>query len=515
MMKKPIVLIIMDGYGINKNKIGNAIALARKPNLNTYFKKFPNTTLSASGESVGLLKGQMGNSEVGHLNIGAGRIVYQNSLRISNSIKDGSFFINKEFLELIKYCQTNKKPLHLFGLISDGGVHSLNHHLYSLLLLARKNKIKNVYIHCVLDGRDAPPRSALKYLRDLNKKIKEIGVGKIATVMGRYYAMDRDSVWSRTKKAYDSMVLSRGNKAKSFEEAIKLSYQKNVSDEFFEPTIILEKNKPVASIERGDGLIFFNFRGDRARQICRALTFNNKNFGGFKREKTVFPLKMVSLTEYDKKFKMIKVAYKPVKMNNVFGDFISKKGFKQLRIAETTKYAHVTFFFNGGIEKPYKNEDRILVPSPLVDTFDLKPEMSAVGITSKVIKEIKKEKYDFIIMNYANGDMVGHSANLRPTIKAIETVDKCVGEVVSEVLKKKGIVFITADHGNAEQLIDYKTKKPMTAHTTNLVPFIIVGLDKNIKLKKGILGDIIPTILDVASIKKPKSMTGDSLIIKK
>lgn len=515
-MKKPVVLIIMDGYGLSKNKIANAIALARKPNLDTYFKEFPNTSLKTDGESVGLLKGQMGNSEVGHLNIGAGRVVYQDSSRISNSIKDGSFFTNQEFLNLVKYCKTNKKPLHLLGLVSDGGVHSLNQHLYSLLLLAKKNKIEDVYVHCILDGRDTPPKSALKYLRELNKKIKEMGVGKIATIMGRYYVMDRDAAWSRTKKAYECLILSKGNKAQNFEEAIKNSYQNNVSDEFFEPTVILEKDKPVASIEKGDALIFFNFRADRARQICRALVFNNKNFKAFKRTKTVFPLKMLSLTEYDKNFnKVIKVAYKPIKMKDIFGELISKKGFRQLRISETTKYAHVTFFFNGGIEKPYKNEDRILIPSPMVATFDLKPEMSAIEITSKVIKEIKKDRYDFIIMNYANCDMVGHTANLKATIKAVETVDKCVGQVTTEVLKKKGLVFITADHGNAEQLIDYKTKEPMTSHTTNLVPFIIVGLDKNIKLKKGVLGDIVPTILDIIDIKKPKNMTGNSLIIKK
>lgn len=505
----------MDGYGISKNKEGNAVALARKPNLDFYFKKYPNTLLNASGESVGLLRGQMGNSEVGHLNIGAGRIVPQNSLRISKSIEVGDFFKNKEFLEIIKYCQKNKKDLHLFGLISDGGVHSLNTHLYAFLSLAKKNKLKNVFIHCILDGRDVPPKSADKYLGQLSGKIKEIGVGRIATVMGRYYAMDRDSVWPRTKKAYNALVFSDGKRVKNFKEAIKKSYQSGISDEFFEPTIICDNNIPVATVKSRDAFVFFNFRGDRARQVCQALTYDDKKFKGFKRKNGSLPLKIVSFTEYDKNFKKIKTAYKPIKMNNVFGDFVSKKGFKQLRIAETTKYAHVTFFFNGGVEKPYKSEGRILIPSPLVDTFDLKPEMSAHGITSAVIKEIKLNKYDFIIMNYANCDMVGHSAKIKPTIKAVETVDKCVGQVVNEVLKKEGLIFITADHGNAEQLIDYKTGGPMTAHTINKVPFIVLGSSEKILLKKGVLADIIPTILDLVKIKKPKEMSGKSLIIKR
>lgn len=512
-MKKTTTLIIMDGYGLSNKKEGNAIALAKKPNLDKYFKNFPNTQLSASGPSVGLLPGQMGNSEVGHLNIGAGRIVRQSSLRITEDIESGGFFKNKELLKIVDYCKKNKKDLHLLGLISDGAVHSLNTHLYALLKLAKKNNLKNVYIHCVLDGRDTLPRSAKKYMDALNRKIKEIGVGEIATVMGRYYAMDRDSVWSRTKKAYNTLVYSKGEKYNNYREALKDSYQKDVSDEFFLPSVILKNGEPVANLKKDDALIFFNFRGDRARQICEALT--SESFKKFKREKAYFKFKFLSFTEYDKRFKKIKVAYKPLKIKNTFGEFVSSKGYRQIRIAETTKYAHVTFFFNGGVEKPYKNEDRKLVPSPLVATFDLKPEMSAKGITDNVLKSIKSEKYDFIILNYANGDMIGHSSNMKPTVKAIETVDFCVGKVVEESLKSGGLVFITADHGNAEQLVDYKTGKAMTAHTTNPVPFIIAGLDKTVKLKKGVLGDIVPTILDVVGIKKPKEMTGNSLIIKK
>jgi len=505
----------MDGYGISKKTEGNAIILAKKPNLDNYFKNFPNTTLGASGPSVGLLAGQMGNSEVGHLNIGAGRIIKQSSLRITDDINSGEFFKNKELLNVINYCKKNNKDLHLLGLLSDGAVHSLDDHLYALLLLAKKNNLKKVYIHCVLDGRDALPRSAKKYLDVLNRKIQEIGVGKIATIVGRYYVMDRDGVWNRTEKAYNALIFSEGQKYENYKEALSDSYKKGVSDEFFEPSIIIEKRRPIANIKKNDALILFNFRGDRARQICRSFISDDKDFTEFKRKNGYFNFKIVSLTEYDRNFKKIKVAYKPIKIKNTFGEFVSSKGYKQIRIAETTKYAHVTFFFNGGIEKPYKNEDRKLVPSPLVATFDLKPEMSADEIAENTVKAIKSNKYDFIILNYANGDMVGHSSRMKPTIKAIETVDRCVGRVVEETLDKGGVALITADHGNAEQLIDYKTGKEMTAHTINPVPLIIAGLDYPVKLVKGVLADIVPTILDIANIKKPKEMSGKSLIIKK
>jgi 2,3-bisphosphoglycerate-independent phosphoglycerate mutase len=514
--KKPAILIIMDGYGINHRKKGNAIYAAKKPNIDKYFKNNPYTILSSSGKDVGLLDGQMGNSEVGHLNIGAGRIVCQESLRISKDIKEKGFYKNKELVKIMDYCKNKDKGLHLLGLISDGGVHSLNNHLYALLELAKKKKLSNVFIHCILDGRDVLPKSSLKYLKELSAKTKELGVGKIATIMGRYYAMDRDSVWSRTEKAYKTLSFSEGELTKNFKKSIKKSYEEGVFDEFIKPMIVSDQGAPVANIKPGDGLIFFNFRGDRTRQLCRAFISKNEDFNFFKRKNDYFPLKIVSMTEYDKSFnRKIKAAYKPRLIKNTFGEFVSKRGYKQLRISETTKYAHVTFFFNGGIEKPYLNEERILIPSPKVATFDLKPEMSARKVTNKLISEIKKNKHDFIILNYANGDMVGHSSNFKPTKKAIEVVDECVGLVVEEVLKKKGVAFITADHGNAEQLIDYKSNKAMTSHTSNPVPFSIVGLNDKITLKKGVLGDIVPTMFEVLNIKKPKEMTGKSLVIKK
>ncbi len=505
---KPIVLIIMDGYGISPRKEGNAIAVAKKPYLDKYFKNYPKTTLEASGKNVGLLKGQMGNSEVGHLNIGAGRIVSQDSLRISEDISKGNFYNNKELLKVMDYCRENDKDLHLLGLLSDGGVHSLDSHLYSLLKLGEKEGLKKVYIHCFLDGRDTPPKSAVKYLKRLSKGEN----AKIATIMGRYYAMDRDSAWDRTEKAYEALVLSKGNEVSSFQQALNSSYKKGIYDEFLEPYILTKNNQAVAKIKDGDGIIFFNFRGDRIRQLSSALT--KEDFFNFKRERTLSSLRSVSLTEYDKSLGDIRTAYKPIPIKNTFSEFVSEQGFKQLKIAETTKYAHVTFFFNGGVEEAYKNETRILVPSPEVKTFDLKPEMSAKEITKQVIKEIQSKEYDFIVINYANPDMVGHSAKMKPTKKAIEVVDECVGLVSEEVLKQGGVSIISADHGNAEELIDPETKKTKTSHTNNPVPFCLVGLRDNPSLKKGILADIAPTILDIAKIEKPPEMTGESLIKK-
>jgi 2,3-bisphosphoglycerate-independent phosphoglycerate mutase len=509
---KPIVLIIMDGYGISSHKEGNAVAAAKKPYLDKYFKNYPKTTLEASGKNVGLLKGQMGNSEVGHLNIGAGRIVPQDSLRISEDINKGGIYKNKELLKITNYCRENNKDLHLLGLLSDGGVHSLDNHLYSLLKLCKKEKLKKVYIHCFLDGRDTPPKSASKYLKRLSKEINKNEIAKIATIMGRYYAMDRDSSWDRTKKAYEALILSEGHKVSSFQQALNYSYKKEVYDEFLEPCIITKNDEAIAKIKDGDGLIFFNFRGDRSRQLSAALT--KEDFSNFKRKKKLNSLRSASLTEYDKSLKNIKTAYKPISIKNTFSEFVSKENFNQLKIAETTKYAHVTFFFNGGVEEPYKNETRILVPSPEVKTFDLKPEMSAKEITKQVIREIKLNKHDFIIMNYANPDMVGHSAKMKPTKKAVEVVDECVGLVSEEVLKQGGVSIITADHGNAEELIDLETKKAKTSHTNNPVPFCLISLKEKVNLKKGILADIIPTMLDIAKIKKPPEMTGESLIKK-
>ncbi len=511
MNKKPVVLIIMDGIGINKNKRGNAVAAADTPNMDRYLREYPSTVLKASGNDVGLPEGQMGNSEVGHMNIGAGRVVYQDSLRITKSIEKGDFYSKKEFSAVIENCKKRKSKLHLLGLLSDGGVHSYNSHLYALLELAQEKGVKEVFIHCFLDGRDVPPDSGIDFIRELEQKINEIGIGKIATVMGRYFAMDRDNMWSRVKKAYDAMVLGKGLTAINPEQAVLTSYKKEKYDEFVKPTVITENNQPVATISEGDSVIFFNFRGDRAREITRSLV--DKNFNKFNRIKGYFPLHYVCMTEYDKTIKNISVAFKPHKINNVFGEYISGLGYKQLRIAETTKYAHVTFFFNGGREVSYKGEDRVLIPSPEVDTFDQQPEMSAHGITEEVLRRIQSEKYDYIVMNYANGDMVGHSAKFEATIKAVETVDQCLGKVVKTVLKQKGVVLLTADHGNAEQLVDYKSGGNMTAHTTNVVPFIVTGLGKVNLGDKGRLADIVPTMLAINNIEKPAEMTGNSLII--
>jgi 2,3-bisphosphoglycerate-independent phosphoglycerate mutase len=513
-MKKLVTLIIMDGFGLNKKEKGNAVKTAHTPNLDRYFSKYPNIALSASGLDVGLFAGQMGNSEVGHINIGAGRVVLQDSVRITKSIEEGEFFKNSELLKSIDYCKKNNTSLHLFGLLSDGGVHSLNSHLYALMKLAKTKGLKDVFIHCILDGRDVPPVSAKNYLKELEKKIKEIGVGKIATIMGRYFAMDRDSMWERVELVYKAMVDGKGETVQNWQEAISQSYEKKEYDEFVKPTVILNNDKPVAMVNEKDAIIFFNFRGDRAREITKSLVLEDEKFQHFTRDKGYFPVHFTCMTEYDYKLKNVNIAYKPVKIKNVLGKYISNLGYKQLRIAETTKYAHVTFFFNGGVEKIYKGEDRVLIPSPEVDTFDLKPEMSAYGISKEVIKRINSQEYNLIVLNYANCDMVGHSAKMEPTRVAVETVDKCLGQVVSAVKKQNGVTLITADHGNAEQLINYKTNGPMTSHTTNLVPFIFID-DIKVKLKKaGRLADIAPTILDIFGVNKPQEMTGKSLIKK-
>ncbi len=510
MAKTPIVLIIMDGIGINKNKKGNAVLAAKTPNLDEYFDKYPHTALHASGINVGLPEGQIGNSEVGHMNIGAGRVVNQISLRITKSIKDEDFYTIKEFIETVENCKKNNSKLHLLGLVSDGGVHSYNTHLYALLELAKKENFNDVYIHCFLDGRDVPPNSGIKYIKELEEKTEEIGVGKIASVMGRYYAMDRDTEWERVKMAYEAMVLGKGKKEKHPQQAILSFYEKDEYDEFIKPTVIFEKEKPVATIDKDDSVIFFNFRGDRAREITRA--FVEKDFNEFSREKGYFPLHYVCMTEYDKTINNVSVVFKPQEIKNVFGKYISELGLNQLRIAETTKYAHVTFFFNGGREVKYEGEDRVLIPSPEVDTFDQQPEMSAREITEEVITRIHTKKYDYIVMNYANGDMVGHSANFEATKTAVETVDQCLGKVVEAVLDEDGVAVVTADHGNAEQLIDYETGGKLTAHTINLVPFIVIGKE-DIKLKQeGRLADIAPTMLSLNNIEGPKEINGSILI---
>ncbi|MGL4730858.1 MAG: 2,3-bisphosphoglycerate-independent phosphoglycerate mutase [Clostridium sp.] len=511
MSKKPTMLMILDGFGLSDNLEGNAVKNAKKPNYEKIKAKYPLTTVKASGLSVGLPEGQMGNSEVGHLNIGAGRVVYQELTRISKSIEDGDFFSNKAFLQSIKNVKDNKSSMHIMGLLSDGGVHSHINHLKALIKLCKDNSVDKVCIHCFLDGRDVPPSSAKEYISQLEEYLRNEQIGKIATVSGRYYAMDRDNRWERIELAYDAMVKGEGEKAHSAIEAVDNSYHDNKTDEFVMPTVILDDNdEAVGRIENDDSIIFFNFRPDRARQITRAL--NDKVFENFKRE--TLNLNFVTMTQYDKTIENVNIAYNPEKYKNTFGEYIALKGLKQLRIAETEKYAHVTFFFNGGIETPNKNEDRALIPSPKVATYDLKPEMSANEVTEEVLKRLNSKEYDVIILNYANPDMVGHTGVLDAAVKAIETVDNCLGKVVDKVLELDGTVFITADHGNAEQMIDFSTGKPMTAHTTNEVPFICVSNEKRELKNGGILADIAPTMLDVIGIDKPSEMTGTSLLKK-
>ena len=439
-----------------------------------------------------------------------GRIVYQELTRITKSIEDGEFFTNEEFIGAIDNCKKNNSKLHILGLLSDGGVHSHIRHLFALLEMAKRRDFEDVYIHCFLDGRDTPPASAEMYIMQLEEKIKQKGVGKIASISGRFYSMDRDKRWERVKKCYDALVNGEANKAGSVISAIESSYQKEVFDEFVEPTLICNGDTPIANIEKNDSVIFFNFRPDRAREITRALV--DPNFDGFKNKD--LNLYFVCFTSYDETMPNVKIAFKKEPLINTFGEVISKKGYTQLRIAETEKYAHVTFFFNGGEEKQYDGEDRILVPSPKVETYDMKPEMSAYEVTDKVLEAIKSEKYDSIILNYANPDMVGHTGNLDAAIKAIETIDECVGKVVDAILEKDGTLLITADHGNSEQMIDYKTGEPHTAHTTNPVPLILVSNNENYKIKSGRLADLAPTLLDLMNIQKPKEMTGESLLIK-
>ena len=512
MSNKLTMLMILDGFGNNPNKNGNAIEMAEMPNINKLKKICPMTEIYTSGLAVGLPEGQMGNSEVGHTNIGAGRVVYQELTRITKTIEDGDFFSIPEFTEAIENCKKNNSKLHIMGLLSDGGVHSHIRHLYALLELAKRKDFENVFIHCFLDGRDTPPASAETYIMKLNEKIQEKGVGKIATISGRFYSMDRDKRWERVKKSYDMLVNGIGNKATSAIAAIENSYQKEVFDEFVEPTIICNEEEPVAKIEKNDSVIFFNFRPDRAREITRTLV--DKEFEAFETKKDL-NLYYVCFTQYDEEMPNVKIAFKPTALKNTFGEYISNKGLTQLRIAETEKYAHVTFFFNGGEEKQYKGEDRILVPSPKVETYDMKPEMSAYEVTDKVCEALENDKYDVVILNFANTDMVGHTGSLQAAIKAVEAVDECVGRIVKIIEEKKGNLLITADHGNAEQMIDYKTGEPHTAHTTNPVPIILITDNKEYKLKEnGKLADLAPTMLDLMGINKPEEMTGESLLIK-
>ncbi len=509
MKNKLVTLIILDGFGINDRTEGNAINAAGKPNLDSFFRDYPNTYIRTSGMDVGLPRGQMGNSEVGHTNIGAGRIVYQELTRITKSIEDGDFFEKKEFIDAIENCKKNGSKLHLYGLLSDGGVHSHNTHLYALVELAKKHGLKDVFVHCFFDGRDVPPDSSKDYVRQLEDKLVEIGTGSIASVMGRYYAMDRDNRWERVKQAYDAMVLGSGLTAASASEAVAESYMRNEFDEFVKPTIIVKDGKPAAVIEKNDSIIFFNFRPDRAREITRA--FVDPEFSGFERPNGFFPVHYVCMTQYDKTLPNVTVAFKPESLTNTFGEYISRNGLKQLRIAETEKYAHVTFFFNGGVETMYEGEDRALIPSPKVATYDLKPEMSAYEVTEEVLKRIDSRQYDVIVLNFANCDMVGHTGVLDAAKSAVEAIDSCLGRIIKAVQAQDGIALITADHGNAEQMIDYESGGPFTAHTTNVVPLIGIGLGDR-KLKEGRLADLAPTMLELLGLEKPAEMTGESVI---
>ncbi|NLN15538.1 MAG: 2,3-bisphosphoglycerate-independent phosphoglycerate mutase [Tissierellia bacterium] len=509
MTKKPVMLIILDGWGIGEDYPGNAIKLANTPNFDRLMEKYPNSELDASGLEVGLPEGQMGNSEVGHLNIGAGRVVYQDLPKINKTIEDGDFFKNEAFLKAIEHVKNNKSKIHLMGLVSDGGVHSHIEHLYGLLELMKKNELEEVYVHVFLDGRDVPPTIGKEHVAQLVEKMDEIGVGRIATISGRYYAMDRDKRWDRTKKAYDAITQGIGNKAEDPVKAIEHSYKEGINDEFIVPTVIMEGDEPVARVEDGDSIIFFNFRPDRARQLTRA--FLDYDFEGFERDK-VQDLYYVTMTEYDKTIKNAHIAFKGDILHNTLSQYLSEKGLTQLKIAETEKYAHVTFFLNGGIEEPYENEDRVLISSSKVATYDLKPEMSALEVKEEVIKRLKMDKYDLIVLNFANPDMVGHTGIIPAVVKAVETVDSCLGEIIDVLLEKGGKALVTADHGNSEKLLD-ENGKPVTSHTTNRVPLILVG-EENVKLKDGKLADLAPTLLDLLGLEKPKEMTGESLIIR-
>jgi 2,3-bisphosphoglycerate-independent phosphoglycerate mutase len=513
MPRKLTALIILDGFGWREETEGNAIRISGIPYISGLMKQYPTTTIGASGMSVGLPEGQMGNSEVGHLNIGAGRIVYQELTRITKSISDGDFFEKEEFLGAIDNALKNGTSLHLYGLVSDGGVHSHQEHLYALLRLARDKGLEKVYVHCFMDGRDVPPTSGKDYILELEDEIKKIGVGEIATVMGRYYAMDRDNRWERVKQAYDALVLSRGLTAPSAAEAMQQSYDKGETDEFVKPTVVLKNGKPVAGIKENDSVIFFNFRPDRAREITRA--FIEPDFAGFQRGKGYFPVYYVCFTQYDKTFQNVHIAYKPGTLENTLGEYLSKNGKTQLRIAETEKYAHVTFFFNGGVEKPNENEDRVLIPSPKVATYDLKPSMSACEVAEEAAKRVRSGKYDVMVLNFANPDMVGHTGVLEAAVEAIGTVDKCVSVVINAILENGGEAILTADHGNAEMMVDPETGEPFTAHTTDKVPFVLVSERfKACSLKKdGILADIAPTMLEMIGLPKPKEMTGKSMIV--
>ncbi|HNW26404.1 MAG TPA: 2,3-bisphosphoglycerate-independent phosphoglycerate mutase [Candidatus Gastranaerophilaceae bacterium] len=507
-MNKRVLLCIMDGWGISENNPEtNATILANPVNIDSFKKSEKYTQIHADGEWVGLPDGQMGNSEVGHLNLGAGRVVYQELTKINKSIREGDFFKNEKFLEAINHAKQNNSALHLFGLVSDGGVHSSMDHLAALIKLAADNGLKKIYVHGFLDGRDTPPQSACKYLQQVEDELKKYNLPSVASVMGRYWAMDRDNRWDRVEKAYNNLLFGEGEKAASAVEAVQQSYAKGENDEFVKPTQIGGEE---SRIKDNDSIIFFNFRPDRAREITKAINF--ENFSGFERKDVRKNLHYTTMTQYDETFNF-PVAFPPQKLNNLLGDVLEKNGIKQFRTAETEKYAHVTFFFNGGIEEPNPNETRVLVPSPKVATYDLQPEMSAPEVCQKVLEAQDNPDYGFILVNFANPDMVGHTGDIKAATKACKVVDECVGKIAQKA-KEKGItMLLTADHGNSEEMFDPKTQGPQTAHTTNEVPFFVINGDKNIELKKdGALCDVAPTVLKLLDIKKPEEMTGQSLI---
>lgn len=508
-MKKPTALIIMDGWGQSNCRTGNAVEMANTPNYDRLLEKYPHTLIAASGLDVGLPEGQMGNSEVGHLNIGAGRVIYQELTRITKSILDGDFYENPELLGAMHHAKQHGTKLHTWGLLSDGGVHSHIEHLKALIKMAKQEGVENIYVHAFMDGRDTSPTSGISYVRELEAFMTEINYGVIATVSGRYYSMDRDKRWERIEKSYNMLVKGEGVKAESAIAVFEASYEQGVTDEFILPTVLVKNGAPIATVSENDAIIFFNFRPDRAREITRAIV--DVDFDGF--ERTYFPTKYVGFTQYDKTILNIEIAYKQQSIDNTLGQYLAKLGKTQLRIAETEKYAHVTFFFNGGIEAPNEGEDRMLVNSPKVATYDLKPEMSAYEMTDKLLAEIDRDYYDFIVINYANPDMVGHTGIISAAIKAVEVVDTCVGKIVAKLEEKGGSFIITADHGNAEQMLTDRGE-PMTAHSTNKVPCIVGGAG-DVKLsEKGRLCDLTPTLLELMKIEVPVEMTGKSILLK-
>ena len=504
-MKQPLALIILDGFGCREETKGNAIAAARTPHLDHLMACCPHTRIGASGMDVGLPDGQMGNSEVGHTNIGAGRIVYQELTRITKSFDEGEALGNPALTAAMENARRPGQALHLMGLLSDGGVHSHIRHLYGLMEMARRFAVERVYLHCFMDGRDVPPTSGIEFIAALQQKIKELGLGQIATVSGRYYAMDRDNRWERVKLAYDAIVNGEGNKDPDPVAVMQKSYDAGVTDEFIVPTVVTEG----AGIKAGDSVIFFNFRPDRARELTRTLV--DPDFAGFEREKGFFPLTYICMTQYDATMPNVEVAYRPESLANTLGEYLSRLGKTQLRIAETEKYAHVTFFFNGGVEAPYEGEDRVLIPSPKVATYDLQPEMSAYAVTDEAVRRIESGRYDVIILNYANCDMVGHTGVFEAAVKAVEAVDTCLGRLLAALEKAGGRAFLTADHGNADQMAD-ENGAPFTAHTTNPVPFVAIGFGDVTLRSGGRLADIAPTMLQAMGLPQPEEMTGRSLL---